>query len=49
MINISQQYALDGRLGGPQGRSGRYGEEKKLTPAANPTPDIQPVARRYID
>jgi hypothetical protein len=34
-------YPLDKRLGGPQSRSGRYGEERNLTPA------FQPVARRY--
>jgi hypothetical protein len=34
------------RLGGPQNRSGRRGEEKHLAPAGNPTPAVQPVARR---
>jgi hypothetical protein len=39
-------YSLDRRLGGPQNRSGRCGEEKHLAPAGNPTPAVQPVARR---
>jgi hypothetical protein len=30
-------------------RSGRYGDEKNLAPAANRTPVIHPVARRYTD
>jgi hypothetical protein len=34
------------RLGGPQNWSGRCGEEKYLPPAGNPTPSVQPVARR---
>jgi hypothetical protein len=33
--------------GGPQSRSGRYGDEKNLTPAKNGTPIAQPVARHY--
>jgi hypothetical protein len=37
---------LDRRLGAPQNRSGRCGEEKHLAPAGNPTPVVQPVARR---
>jgi hypothetical protein len=39
---------LDRRLGGPQGRSGRGGEEKNLQslPRFEP-PVIQPVAQRY--
>jgi hypothetical protein len=40
------RYSLDRRLGGPQNRSGRYGEEKHLAPAGNLTPAVQPVARR---
>jgi hypothetical protein len=32
------------RLGGLQCLSGGYGEEKKLRPAGNLTPDFQPVA-----
>jgi hypothetical protein len=39
-------YSLDRRLGGPQNRSGRCGEEKHLAPAGNPTPAVQPGARR---
>jgi hypothetical protein len=34
------------RLGGPQNRSGRRGEEKHLAPARNPTPAVNPYARR---
>jgi hypothetical protein len=40
------------RLGGPQSRSGRGGEEKIPTPhqESNPrTPIVQPVAQRYTD
>jgi hypothetical protein len=37
------------RLGGPQSRSGRYGEEKNLVAAGNRSPAVQPVARRYTD
>jgi hypothetical protein len=40
---------VDSRLGGPQSRSGRYGEEKSHAPARNRTPAVQPVARRYTD
>jgi hypothetical protein len=36
-------YPLDRRLGGPQSRSRRYGEEKKLALARNRTPAVQPV------
>jgi hypothetical protein len=39
----SPQYSLDRRLGGPQNRPGRGGEEKHLAPARNPTPAVQPV------
>jgi hypothetical protein len=45
-------YALDRKLGGPQSRSGRGGEEKKHRPRreSNPrTPIVQPVAQRYTD
>jgi hypothetical protein len=42
----SPWYSLDRRLGGPQNRSGRCGEEKHFAPAGNPTPAVQPVARR---
>jgi hypothetical protein len=40
------RYSLYRRLGGPQNRSGRCGEEKHLALAGNPTPAVQPVARR---
>jgi hypothetical protein len=39
------RYALDRRLGGPQSRSGRYGEEKNLTSVGNRTPVVQPIDR----
>jgi hypothetical protein len=42
----SPRYSLDRRLGRPQNRSGRCGEEKHFSPAWNPTPAVQPVARR---
>jgi hypothetical protein len=42
----SPRYSFDRRLGGPQNRSGRCGEEKHLAPAGNPTPAVQPLARR---
>jgi hypothetical protein len=38
------RYPLDRRLGEPQSRSGRCGEEKNLA-----LPGIEPVARRYTD
>jgi hypothetical protein len=38
-------FSLDGRLGGPQNRSGSCGEKKHLAPTGNPTPAVQPVAR----
>jgi hypothetical protein len=44
------QYPLDSRLGEPQSRSGRGGEEKNSQPRreSNPsTPIVQPVAQRY--
>jgi hypothetical protein len=40
-------YTLDRRLGGPQSRSGRRGEEKNLSSAGIRIPAVQPVARRY--
>jgi hypothetical protein len=40
---------LGRRLGGPQSRSGRYGEEKNLTPARNRTSVVQPVIHRCTD
>jgi hypothetical protein len=48
----SPWYPLDRRLGGPQSRSGRGGEEKipSLRRESNPrTPIVQPVAQRYTD
>jgi hypothetical protein len=42
----SPRYSLDRRVGEPQNRSGRCGEEKYLAPAGNPTQAVQPVARR---
>jgi len=38
------RYPLDRRLGGPQRRSGRGGEEKIPMPAGNRNPMVQPVA-----
>jgi hypothetical protein len=43
------RYPLDRRLGGPQSRYGRCGEEKNLAPAGNRNPAVQPVARLYTD
>jgi hypothetical protein len=43
------RYTLYRRLGGPQSRSGRCGEETNLTPAGNQTPAVQPVARCHTD
>jgi hypothetical protein len=40
------------RLGGPQSRSGRYGEVKIFYPTGTRTPApliVQPVASRYTD
>jgi hypothetical protein len=37
------RYPLDRRLGGPQSRSGRCGEQKYLVPAGNRSPTVQPV------
>jgi hypothetical protein len=48
----SPWYPLDRRLGGPQSRSGRGGEEKNSHSRreSNPrTPIVQPVAQRYTD
>jgi hypothetical protein len=45
----SPWYPLDRRLGGPQSRSGRGGEEKNSQPLPGlKHPIIQPVAQRYI-
>jgi hypothetical protein len=35
---------MNRRLGGPQSRSGRRGEEKNIAPVGNRTPAVQPVA-----
>jgi hypothetical protein len=43
------RYPLDKRLGGPQSRFGRCGEQKSLALARNRTPAVQPVVRRYVD
>jgi hypothetical protein len=44
----SRRYPLDRRLGGPQSRSGRDGEEKNSQPLSGLKPlIIQPVAQRY--
>jgi hypothetical protein len=41
---------LDRRLGGPQSRSGRGGEEKNFQPLPGlEPPSIQPVVQRYTD
>jgi hypothetical protein len=45
----SPLYPLYRRLGGPQSRSGRYGEVKNLVPAGNRNLVVQTVARRYTD
>jgi hypothetical protein len=48
----SPRYAFDRRLGGPQNRSGRYGEVKNFDPTGTRTPAplvVQPVASRYTD
>jgi len=42
--NFTFFYPLYSRLGGPQSRSGRNGEEPPPT-----TPIVQPVAQRYTD
>jgi hypothetical protein len=44
-------YPLDKRLGGPQGQSGWFGEEKILDPTRTRTPTsvVQPVVSRYTD
>jgi hypothetical protein len=44
--------SLDMRLGGPQSRSGRRGEEKIVDPTGTRTPTssvMQPVSSRYSD
>jgi hypothetical protein len=42
-------YPFDRRLGGPQSRSGRGGEEKFPATAGNRTPIVHSVAQRYTD
>jgi hypothetical protein len=37
------RYRLDRRLGGPQSRSERYGEEKDLALTGNRAPAVQPI------
>jgi hypothetical protein len=41
----NSQYPSDRRLGGPQGRSDRYGREKSFAIARNRDPVVQPVAK----
>jgi hypothetical protein len=48
----SPRYPFYRRLGGPQSRSGRYGEVKIFDPTGTRTPAplvVQPVASRYTD
>jgi hypothetical protein len=48
----SPRYPLDRRLGGPQSRSRRGGEENILVPPGDSNSDpsvVQPVASRYTD
>jgi hypothetical protein len=48
----SPRYPLDRRLGGPQSRSGRFGEQKILDPYWDSNSDpsvVQPVTSRYTD
>jgi hypothetical protein len=46
----STWYPLDRRLGEPQSRSGRGGEEKNSLPLPGPEPPIvQPLDQRYTD
>jgi hypothetical protein len=40
----SPRYPLYGKFCASKTRSGRYGEEKNLTPTENRTPAIQPIA-----
>jgi hypothetical protein len=45
----SPRYPLDRKLGGPQSRSGRCGDEKNSQPMPRLEPPIiQPVAERYM-
>jgi hypothetical protein len=48
-VEVSSQYSLERRLGGPQNRSGQYGEEKIIGRTGTRTPTSrlsspQPVA-----
>jgi hypothetical protein len=43
-LRKSPRHPLDRKLGGPQSRSGRFGEEKHFAPDGNRTPAVQPVA-----
>jgi hypothetical protein len=48
ILGKSRWYPLDRRLGGPQSRSGRGGEEKNSQPLPGIEPPIiQPIAQRY--
>jgi hypothetical protein len=49
LLRKEPQYPLDGRLGGPQGQSGCYGEEKNLAPARNQMLAVQPITCLYTD
>jgi hypothetical protein len=42
LLRFSSPMKAPRRLGGPQNRSGRRGEEKNLVPARNPTPAVHP-------
>jgi hypothetical protein len=45
----SPWYSSDRRLGGPQSRSGRGGEEKNSQPLPGLEPPIiQPIVQRYV-
>jgi hypothetical protein len=51
-LGKSPRYPFYRRLGGPQSRSGRYGEDKILDRSGTRTPApsvIEPVASRYTD
>jgi hypothetical protein len=51
-LRVSPRYPLDRRLGGPQSRSERGGEEKNSQPRRESkprTPIVQPVAQSYTD
>jgi hypothetical protein len=41
-------YLLDRRLGGPQSRSGRYGEVKILDPTGTRTPTCRPARSQSL-